>query len=503
MEQERQQQPPPQHQLKPLVPPAAAGEVMAPALAPPQQKPAAMATPVPRPWPVAFTPKIPASEVKNATPKKRKHCNCKNSRCLKLYCECFAARVNCDGCNCSNCGNTTENEKVRNRAIEATLLRNPLAFQPKIENGPNTINARKDNSGAVPVRPKHNKGCHCKKSGCLKKYCECFQANILCSKNCRCMDCKNLEGSEERRALVQGDNASDRNNIQQAANTALNGAIGSSGYKCSPGHRKISPEDSLSEAQFQQVNLSDVSQLTPSCTRFGGHNSGYSQSNSSNMIYRSPLANTIHLSDVNDLVKHVVTACTNAAEVFPTIADNKEDEKEVGKEFHTSNGLQNGKSKMQNLKEASPMDSHSKALMCDELNGNESKSYFSDDSEDTGPASPGTQALMCDEQDTTFGNDIYRSSTWCDQDISEINAVQENIVLTGLRDYLRVLITRGKINEAKSSSEADMELDVRRYHGATPAFPPTKAEENCISSNGLRNIQLPAPNDKPKGESTS
>jgi hypothetical protein len=44
-----------------------------------------------------------------------------------------------------------------------------------------------------------------------------------------------------------------------------------------------------------------------------------------------------------------------------------------------------------------------------------------------------------------------------------------------------------------------MELDVRRHHGATPVQPPVlKAEEN-----GPRNIQLPVPDDEPKGESAS
>jgi hypothetical protein len=77
------------------------------------------------------------------------------------------------------------------------------------------------------------------------------------------MDCKNFEGSEERKALVQGDYASDGNQIQQAARVGINGTIGSSGYNHSPVRRKRSHEDAVGirinsegiilETQFQQV----------------------------------------------------------------------------------------------------------------------------------------------------------------------------------------------------------------------------------------------------------
>jgi len=73
----------------------------------------------------------------------------------RRYCECFAALVMCSrDCKCVNCENTSQFSDVRNEAIRATKERNPNAFAPKI----NSKNGR------------HLKGCHCKKSGCKKKF---------------------------------------------------------------------------------------------------------------------------------------------------------------------------------------------------------------------------------------------------------------------------------------------------------------------------------------------
>ncbi|XP_014477856.1 PREDICTED: protein lin-54 homolog [Dinoponera quadriceps] len=113
----------------------------------------------------------------------RKPCNCTKSQCLKLYCDCFANGEFCHLCNCNNCSNNLGNEEERQRAIKSCLERNPNAFRPKIGKGRET---------GDDIR-RHNKGCNCKRSGCLKNYCECYEAKIPCSANCKCIGCRNIE----------------------------------------------------------------------------------------------------------------------------------------------------------------------------------------------------------------------------------------------------------------------------------------------------------------------
>lgn len=105
-------------------------------------------------------------------------CTCKNSKCLKLYCVCFAAEKYCHGCKCNNCQNTPQFEAIRNKAIADTVAKNPKAFKEKMSETTHAI------------------GCKCKKSSCLKKYCECFQGSVVCGPKCKCVNCKNYVGSQ-------------------------------------------------------------------------------------------------------------------------------------------------------------------------------------------------------------------------------------------------------------------------------------------------------------------
>lgn len=131
---------------------------------------------------VSSTPVEPIKVSSYSSPEAKIKCNCVKSRCLKLYCDCFAILKFCDAtlCNCKDCYNCEDRAEIRNEAVKATKERNALAFQNKIS----------DKAG-------HATGCRCKQSQCLKKYCECYNGGAYCGASCRCLSCQNFSGSNE------------------------------------------------------------------------------------------------------------------------------------------------------------------------------------------------------------------------------------------------------------------------------------------------------------------
>eukprot|EP01017_Pseudomicrothorax_dubius_P021094 TRINITY_DN22805_c0_g1_i1.p1 TRINITY_DN22805_c0_g1~~TRINITY_DN22805_c0_g1_i1.p1 ORF type:complete len:340 (-),score=38.20 TRINITY_DN22805_c0_g1_i1:153-1172(-) len=133
---------------------------------------------------------------KNSTSTNLMTCSCKRSRCLKLYCECFANGRMCSrDCKCENCRNDDTHSSERAEAIKLVRGRLPSRSQISLDGFEETKNVITEPIGEIPQLSsevlKVKRGCNCRRSGCRKRYCECFEAGRMCGPDCNCENCRN------------------------------------------------------------------------------------------------------------------------------------------------------------------------------------------------------------------------------------------------------------------------------------------------------------------------
>jgi hypothetical protein len=78
-----------------------------------------------------------------------------------------------------------EKSNDQQQAIIEALSRNPKAFDDD--------NPEKGCFELGIVLEEVKKGCKCKKTKCMKKYCECFSSGVRCGLFCKCDGCENMD----------------------------------------------------------------------------------------------------------------------------------------------------------------------------------------------------------------------------------------------------------------------------------------------------------------------
>jgi hypothetical protein len=141
----------------------------------------------------------------------------------------------CDAnCQCKNCLNNIKNEKERNEAIRIYLIKSPVSF-------------KKINMDLTNVT------CNCKKSNCLKNYCECFQFGLKCTYSCGCVDCKNRNLFEKKLFFVE--NNCDAKRIIQ------NNNISNDKQKNDINNKNQSTENNLNASNSNKIDINNIEKI--------------------------------------------------------------------------------------------------------------------------------------------------------------------------------------------------------------------------------------------------
>ncbi|RID79291.1 hypothetical protein BRARA_A02039 [Brassica rapa] len=204
-----------------------------------------------------------------------KRCNCKKSKCLKLYCECFAAGVYCiEPCSCIDCFNKPIHEDTVLATRKQIESRNPLAFAPKVIKSSDLVLETGDDASKTPASARHKRGCNCKKSNCLKKYCECFQGGVGCSINCRCEGCKNAFGRKDGSAIVDMEAEQEEENETSVKNRRAKNQENTEVYLMRKEESSALPATPMSVYRQQLVQLKNMMPHPQSVLGVGSSSSG-------------------------------------------------------------------------------------------------------------------------------------------------------------------------------------------------------------------------------------
>lgn len=112
-------------------------------------------------------------------------CSCPNSRCVKKYCVCYSAGVECSAgrCKCSDCVNPHGASKTAVGESGLTGART-LAKVEVMRIHSDVFKTSKKKTGS---------GCSCTKNKCITKYCDCNSRGVGCDPAvCSCVNCENM-----------------------------------------------------------------------------------------------------------------------------------------------------------------------------------------------------------------------------------------------------------------------------------------------------------------------